>query len=103
MPVVVDDGDARVAAWATRGLRSAIDLASSGCRLGLPDGQDNSVSRIEAFARYCLLHGVDELGYLLEQGSDADRTTSKPQATHEGMRAQIAVLPGDGIGAGSDG
>jgi len=39
-----------------------IDLAA--CSLKLPHGHEVSFP-VEAFARYCLLNGVDELGYLL--------------------------------------
>jgi 3-isopropylmalate/(R)-2-methylmalate dehydratase small subunit len=49
------------------GVLVRIDLSTN--TLTLPNG--NSVKfPIEAFARYCLLNGVDELGYLLKQ-SDA--------------------------------
>jgi 3-isopropylmalate/(R)-2-methylmalate dehydratase small subunit len=34
--------------------------------LRLPDGREVGFP-IEPFARYCLVHGVDELGYLLSQ------------------------------------
>jgi 3-isopropylmalate/(R)-2-methylmalate dehydratase small subunit len=44
------------------GVEVEIDLATSTLRL--PDGREVSFP-IEAFARYCLLNGVDELGYLL--------------------------------------
>ena len=66
LPVVVD---AETHGWLmdNPGVQVRIDLSSN--TLTLPDG--NSVKfPIEAFARYCLLNGVDELGYLLKQ-SDA--------------------------------
>ena len=66
LPVIVD---AAVHEWllANPGAEIEIDLPAGVLRL--PDGREVSFP-IEAFARYCLLHGVDELGYLLGQ-SDA--------------------------------
>jgi 3-isopropylmalate/(R)-2-methylmalate dehydratase small subunit len=44
------------------------------CTLTLPEG--NSVSfAVPAFARHCLLHGIDEMQFLLEMSADT--------ATHE--------------------
>jgi 3-isopropylmalate/(R)-2-methylmalate dehydratase small subunit len=40
--------------------------------LTLPDGTAVQFP-IEAFARYCLLNGVDELGFLLQQGDAITR------------------------------
>jgi 3-isopropylmalate/(R)-2-methylmalate dehydratase small subunit len=66
LPVVVDEA---THAWllASPGAEVEIDLTS--CSLKLPDGRTVQFP-VEAFARYCLLNGVDELGYLLSQ-SDA--------------------------------
>jgi len=63
LPVVVDP---QVHAWlvANPGARVVIDL--EGAVLELPAGQRVKFP-IEAFARYCLLSGIDELGYLLSQ------------------------------------
>jgi 3-isopropylmalate/(R)-2-methylmalate dehydratase small subunit len=66
LPVVVD-ADTHNWLLDNPGVQVRIDLSSN--TLTLPNG--NSVKfPIEAFARYCLLNGVDELGYLLKQ-SDA--------------------------------
>ncbi|MGH8244706.1 MAG: 3-isopropylmalate dehydratase small subunit [Steroidobacteraceae bacterium] len=46
------------------GVEVEIDLASA--TVALPDGR-RAEFPVEPFARYCLLHGVDELGYLLSQ------------------------------------
>jgi 3-isopropylmalate/(R)-2-methylmalate dehydratase small subunit len=65
LPVVVD---AVTHSWLldNPGAQVRIDLTNN--TLTLPNG--NSVKfPIEAFARYCLLNGVDELGYLLKQSS----------------------------------
>jgi 3-isopropylmalate/(R)-2-methylmalate dehydratase small subunit len=63
LPVVVDDA---THAWliANPGAEVEIDLASTTLRL--PDGR-TATFPVEAFARYCLMNGVDELGYLLGQ------------------------------------
>ncbi len=61
LPVVVADD---VGAWllAHPGAEITIDLDASVVRL--PDGRAAPFP-IEPFARYCLMNGVDELGYLL--------------------------------------
>jgi 3-isopropylmalate/(R)-2-methylmalate dehydratase small subunit len=66
LPIVVDD---QTHAWllAHPGVSLQVDLQAS--TLTLPDGRAVEFP-IEAFARYCLLNGVDELGFLLQQ---ADR------------------------------
>jgi 3-isopropylmalate/(R)-2-methylmalate dehydratase small subunit len=63
VPVIVDEATHR-ALLAQPGAEIEIDLEQRS--LSLPDG---SVARfpIEAFARYCLLNGIDELGFLLSQ------------------------------------
>jgi 3-isopropylmalate/(R)-2-methylmalate dehydratase small subunit len=66
LPVAVDDTTHQ---WLldNPGVQVRIDLSSN--MLTLPNGTSVKFP-IEAFARYCLLNGVDELGYLLKQ-SDA--------------------------------
>ncbi len=61
LPVVVDDATHE---WllAHPGIELTIDLPSATLRM--PDGREIGFP-IEAFARYCLVNGVDELGYLL--------------------------------------
>jgi 3-isopropylmalate/(R)-2-methylmalate dehydratase small subunit len=63
LPVIVDE---RTHDWllANPGASVRIDLDAS--TVTLPDGQAVKFP-IEAFARYCLLNGIDELGYLLQQ------------------------------------
>ena len=65
LPVVVDEA---THGWllAHPGVEVTIDLETSA--LALPDGRSVPFP-IEAFARYCLLNGVDETGYLLSQGA----------------------------------
>jgi 3-isopropylmalate/(R)-2-methylmalate dehydratase small subunit len=61
LPVVVDEGTSQ---WliANPGAEVSIDLAST--TLTLPTGVSVQFP-IEAFSRYCLLNGIDELGFLL--------------------------------------
>ena len=63
LPVVVDEA---THAWlvANPGAEVEIDLPSTTLRL--PEGRSVTFP-VEAFARYCLMNGVDELGYLLKQ------------------------------------
>jgi len=63
LPIVVDEAGV---AWllANPGSELLIDL--EGNRVVLPGGRELPF-QIERFARYCLLNGVDELGYLRSQ------------------------------------
>ncbi|MGH8253910.1 MAG: 3-isopropylmalate dehydratase small subunit [Steroidobacteraceae bacterium] len=63
LPIVVDEPSA---SWllANPGVELTVDL--EGNRVVLPDGRALPFE-IERFARYCLLNGVDELGYLRSQ------------------------------------
>jgi 3-isopropylmalate/(R)-2-methylmalate dehydratase small subunit len=64
LPVLVDE---QTNAWllANPGVEIAIDVAST--TLTLPDGTAVKFP-LEGFAKYCLLNGVDELGFLLSKG-----------------------------------
>ena len=63
LPVVVDE---KTHAWllANPNVEIAIDVAST--TLSLPDGTTVKFP-LEGFAKYCLLNGVDELGFLLSK------------------------------------
>ena len=63
LPVVVDE---RTHAWllANPGAEISIDVAST--TLTLPGGKSVQFP-LEGFAKYCLLNGVDELGFLLSK------------------------------------
>jgi 3-isopropylmalate/(R)-2-methylmalate dehydratase small subunit len=63
LPVLVDES---IHAWllANPNVEVAIDVAST--TLTLPDGRRVNFP-LEGFARYCLLNGVDELGFLLSK------------------------------------
>ena len=64
LPVLVDE---RTHAWllANPNVELNIDVAST--TLTLPDGTAVKFP-LEGFAKYCLLNGVDELGFLLSKG-----------------------------------
>jgi 3-isopropylmalate/(R)-2-methylmalate dehydratase small subunit len=63
LPVVVDEA---THGWllANPGAEVEVDLPATTLRL--PDGREVKFP-IDAFARYCLMNGIDELGYLLSQ------------------------------------
>jgi len=63
LPVIVD---AETHAWllANPGAEITVDLEST--TLTLPDGRAVSFP-IDRFSRYCLMNGLDQLGFLLEQ------------------------------------
>jgi 3-isopropylmalate/(R)-2-methylmalate dehydratase small subunit len=69
LPVTVDES---TASWllAHPGAEVTIDLAEA--RLELPTGVHVAFP-IEAFAQHCLLHGIDELGYLRSKLGDIER------------------------------
>lgn len=80
IPIVVDEGTHR---WLIEnpGAEVRIDLESNS--LTLPNGVSVNF-HIEGFARYCLLNGTDELGFLLQQSAAIDRfeaRTDHPQGT----------------------
>jgi 3-isopropylmalate/(R)-2-methylmalate dehydratase small subunit len=63
LPITVDDGTAQ---WLLShpGAEILIDLPTA--TLTLPDGAAVAFP-VEAFARYCLVNGIDELGFLLDK------------------------------------
>jgi 3-isopropylmalate/(R)-2-methylmalate dehydratase small subunit len=68
LPVVVDEA---TIGWllANPGAEVTIDVASG--TLALPTGARVNFP-LEAFSRYCLLNGVDELGFLLERAGEIE-------------------------------
>ena len=68
VPVLVDEA---TSAWllANPGAEITVDLEST--TLALPNGTRVSFP-LEPFARYCLMNGVDELGFLLSQSPEID-------------------------------
>jgi 3-isopropylmalate/(R)-2-methylmalate dehydratase small subunit len=79
LPVVVDEA---TSAWliAHPGAEVTIDLESA--QLHLPTGTSVAFP-IEAFARHCLLNGIDELGYLRSKLGEIERY----EAAHRGAGA----------------
>lgn len=60
LPIVVDEATSQ---WLLEHPGAEVDIDLEAARLTLPTGHTVSFP-IEAFARHCLLNGIDELGYL---------------------------------------
>ncbi len=60
LPIIVDETTSR---WLLDNPGATIDIDLQSARLSLPGGVQVPFP-IEAFARHCLLNGIDELGYL---------------------------------------
>jgi 3-isopropylmalate/(R)-2-methylmalate dehydratase small subunit len=60
LPIVVDE---TISHWLLEHPGAEVDIDLEAARLSLPTGVDVPF-RIEAFARHCLINGIDELGYL---------------------------------------
>ena len=73
VPVIVDQS---THGWllANPGVEVTIDVAS--CELRLPDGRSVNFP-LDGFSKYCLLNGVDQLGYLLHQSDAITRFESE--------------------------
>ena len=63
LPVVVDE---KTHAWLLANPNVEVHIDVADCVLTLPDGTRVTFP-LEGFAKYCLLNGVDELGFLLSQ------------------------------------
>jgi 3-isopropylmalate/(R)-2-methylmalate dehydratase small subunit len=68
LPVTVEE---TTAAWLIAHPGATLTLDVAGGTLTLPDGATVRFA-LEAFARHCLLAGVDELGFLLARSADID-------------------------------
>jgi 3-isopropylmalate/(R)-2-methylmalate dehydratase small subunit len=69
LPIVVD---APTQQWLLANPGASVDIDLEAARLTLPSGASVAFP-IEAFARHCLLNGVDELGYLRSRLADIER------------------------------
>jgi 3-isopropylmalate/(R)-2-methylmalate dehydratase small subunit len=69
VPIVVDEA---TCGWLLAHPGALIDIDIAATRLTLPTGVSASFP-LEAFARHCLLNGVDELGYLRRHLPDIER------------------------------
>jgi 3-isopropylmalate/(R)-2-methylmalate dehydratase small subunit len=68
LPITVDEATAR---WLLDHPGAEVDIDLTVARLTLPTGVATTFP-IEAFARHCLLNGIDELGYLSSRMSDIE-------------------------------
>ncbi|MYJ94069.1 MAG: 3-isopropylmalate dehydratase small subunit [Proteobacteria bacterium] len=73
LPVVVDAG---IHGWLLEnpGVELTLDVESRS--LSLPDGRVTEFP-LESFSRYCILNGVDQLGFLLNHAGDISRFESR--------------------------
>lgn len=73
LPVVVD---AEIHGWLLEnpGVELSLDVESRS--LSLPDGRVTEFP-LESFSRYCLLNGVDQLGFLLNHAGEISRFESR--------------------------
>jgi 3-isopropylmalate/(R)-2-methylmalate dehydratase small subunit len=69
LPIVVDEATAR---WLLENPGAEVDIDLQATRLTLPTGVSVSFP-LEAFARHCLMNGIDELGYLRGKLPDIER------------------------------
>jgi 3-isopropylmalate/(R)-2-methylmalate dehydratase small subunit len=69
LPIVVDETTSQ---WLLTHPGAEVDIDLQAARLTLPTGQSVAFP-LEAFARHCLMHGVDELGYLRSHLGDIER------------------------------
>ena len=83
LPVVLDEAIVEEL-LARPGLELTIDIAR--CTLTLPDGRAFAFP-LDAFARTCLLEGVDTLGYLLRQDAAIATYESRHRAHEEPAHA----------------
>jgi 3-isopropylmalate/(R)-2-methylmalate dehydratase small subunit len=68
LPIAVDEATAQ---WLLEHPGAEVDIDLKAARLTLPTGAVATFP-IEAFARHCLLNGIDELGYLSSRMSDIE-------------------------------
>ena len=69
LPIVVDEATSQ---WLLENPGAGVDIDLASARLTLPNGM-SAQFRLEAFARHCLMNGVDELGYLRSRLDDIQR------------------------------
>ncbi len=91
VPVTVNDA---TAAWLLEHPGAEVDIDLEAARLTLPSGAAVDFP-IEAFARHCLLNGLDELGYLRSKLPDIERfEAARGNIGATRLKALIAVLAG---------
>ncbi|MFL2539011.1 MAG: 3-isopropylmalate dehydratase small subunit [Candidatus Rariloculaceae bacterium] len=68
LPVVVDE---QTHQWLIKNPGAEITLDIESSTLILPDGRSTSFP-LESFSQYCLLNGIDELGFLMDNSAAID-------------------------------
>ena len=76
LPIVVDQASHD---WLLTHPGAEVEIDLEAQQVRLPEGRSASFT-IEPFARYCLLNGVDELGFLLSKDSDIARYEARRPA-----------------------
>lgn len=74
LPIVVDESTHQ---WLIENPRARVRIDLEANTLTLPTGAAIAFA-IERFARYCLLNGIDELGFLLKQAAAIERYEHNP-------------------------
>jgi 3-isopropylmalate/(R)-2-methylmalate dehydratase small subunit len=69
LPIVVNEATSQ---WLLENPGAEVDIDLNSARLTLPNGMSAQFP-LEAFARHCLMNGVDELGYLRSRLDDIQR------------------------------
>jgi 3-isopropylmalate/(R)-2-methylmalate dehydratase small subunit len=69
LPIVVDEA---MSQWLLENPGAEVDIDLNTARLTLPNGVSAQFP-LEAFARHCLMNGIDELGYLRSRLDDIQR------------------------------
>jgi 3-isopropylmalate/(R)-2-methylmalate dehydratase small subunit len=80
LPITVDEP---TAAWLLAHPGAEVDIDLETARLTLPSGASVAFP-VEAFARHCLLNGVDELGYLRSKLTAIERFEAARRGPGEG-------------------
>jgi len=76
LPVVVDEETHRqLVSLAEEDPSSEIEIDLESQTLTLPDGRKVDFP-IDGFSKHCLLNGIDQMGYLLDMGSDTEQYES---------------------------
>jgi 3-isopropylmalate/(R)-2-methylmalate dehydratase small subunit len=78
LPIVVDE---TTSGWLLDNPGADVDIDLKTARLTLPTGVSVSFP-VEAFARHCLLNGIDELGYLRSKLADIERYEAAQRASY---------------------
>ena len=78
---------AKLMAAHTPSAKVTVDLESS--TLTLPDGETVTFP-VPPFSKYCLLNGIDEMGFLLKTGDDATKYEASHRSSFSTLAAGVA-------------